>query len=845
VLRRLILPAAALGVLALSIRSAQVTYGVQPINFTRGTVAGAGAPTFSVPPTVVQMGPDGRLYVAYGDGAVRAFTLDPNTKQVTATQLVASASALQEVYGIAFDPTDTSTPPTVYVTNTVAGLPPDATAPSTFPGKVTRISGPIYGTRTDIITGLPISKAGHEANGLAFGPDGRLYIEQGSATNAGIVNPAPDPGFPLFLYPDTPLSGAILVADIKAPGFNGTVTYSPADATNPNIVQTGGAGVQVYAPGFRNPYGLVWHSNGKLYATDNGPNAGYGGPSTTCSNPSVGDAAGLDELNLVEAGKYYGHANRNRGAAGDPRQCLYHFGTEAGTVDYTAPIEANLPASSNGIMEYKSAKFGGQMQGDLLYAAWVDSELHRVKLSADGRSVVSDTTLATGLTLALSVAADTDGTIYVAEYGSNSIAFLKPNESPVTSISVTAITPAGGPLGGGQAVTITGTNFTTATDSTVTIGGQPLASMQVQNSTTITGLTPPNTAGLKDVAVTNSIGTATLPAAYNYVVGGGTVPPVANAGQDVSSPVSHENHGHVTLDARASFDPDGFIANYTWDEAGVVIATGPTPQVAGEFTQGVHSVTLTVTDNDNLTSTDAIRVTITSGPQNPSPYFCPDVNGDTKVDSTDLLIVAQGQGKIFGQVGYVRMKDPNADRKINSTDLLIEAKMATHGIPCPLEDQQARTATLAIEKYQNVNAALAAGYVQVTQFVPQQGRHLVKPSLLDTTFDPAVPEGLLYEPDSKTPGGWRLGGALYDMPTSLNPLVPDGFAGTDDAWHYHDFLCFYPGGLVTLDNQVTCTAQGGSYQTKVGWLLHLWVYVVSPMGPGRYVEDNPNFVGLP
>jgi hypothetical protein len=107
---------------------------------------------------------------------------------------------------------------------------------------VTRISGTGYATRTDIITGLPISKAGHEANGLAFGPDGKLYIEQGSSTNAGIVNPAPNPGFPLFLYPDTPISGAILVADIHASGFNGTVTYSPANATNPNIVQTGGGG---------------------------------------------------------------------------------------------------------------------------------------------------------------------------------------------------------------------------------------------------------------------------------------------------------------------------------------------------------------------------------------------------------------------------------------------------------------------------------------------------------------------------------------------------------------------------------------------------------------------------
>lgn len=132
-LRRVIFPAVALIVLLLSLRSADVAYGVQPINFARGTVAGSGFLTSA--PTAIEMGPDGRLYVGDGDGKVQALTLDPNTKQVAAVQLVASGAALQEVYGIAFDPTDSSVPPTVYVTNTVAGLPPDTTNPSTFPAK--------------------------------------------------------------------------------------------------------------------------------------------------------------------------------------------------------------------------------------------------------------------------------------------------------------------------------------------------------------------------------------------------------------------------------------------------------------------------------------------------------------------------------------------------------------------------------------------------------------------------------------------------------------------------------------------------------------------------------------
>ena len=219
-------------------------------------------------------------------------------------------------------------------------------------------------------------------------------------------------------------------------------------------------------------------------------------------------------------------------------------GHDPSSAGYTAPIEANLPASSDGLAEYTSNKFGGQMQGDLLYVSWVANELHRVKLSADGQSVVSDTLLATGLQNALDVAVAPDGTIFVAEYGSNKITYFKPNETPVSSISVTGIQPAAGTIAGGQSVTITGTNFTTTAETAVTIGGQALTNMVVQNSTTITGVTPPNTAGTKDVVVTNSIGTATLTGGYLYAVGGGTVPPVANAGQDQSTPIAHIDHAH-------------------------------------------------------------------------------------------------------------------------------------------------------------------------------------------------------------------------------------------------------------------------------------------------------------
>ncbi len=824
-----------------SMQQVRETSATAPINFARATLAGSGFSTAA--PTSIALGPDGRLYVAESNGRIQALTLDAN-QNVTAVQQITTATQLQEVFGIAFDPTDSSSPPPIYVTNTISGFGdaspgPASGDPGSYAGKITKIHGAGYATRTDIITGLPISNSGHEANGLAFGADGKLYIAQGGTTNAGIINP----GGGLFQRAEVPTGGAILVADINASGFDGNITYSPPDIYSDTVQQTGGD-VSVYASGLRNPYDVVWHSNGRLYNTDNGPNAGYGPPSTGCSTQGSSDAGALDELNLIEAGNYYGHPNRNRGFS-DARQCVYHAGTEPSTVDYTAPIEANLPASSDGLAEYTSGVFGGQMQGNLLYVAWVDSELHRVQLGPSGTSVLEDSTLATGLQNALDVAVGPDGTIYVAEYGGNKITYFKPDETPVSSISVTGISPNTGPIGGGQTVTITGTNFTTTAETTLTIGGAPAADVVVQNSTTIEARTPAGAVGAADVVVTNSIGTGTLTGGYTYVAGGGTTPPVADAGPDVSTPIAHIDHAHVTLDGRASYDPDGAIATYQWTEGTTVLSNNAVDSV--QFVEGVHIVTLTVTDLDGYTDADDVRVVVTANAENPQPYYCFDVNGDTRVNSGDQLSVVQVFGARFGQPGYTRLRDYNMDRVINSADMLGTA--IWFNVTCPLVDQQIRAATEGMMPYQNVDTAMAAGYFQITPYIPGQGRHMMRLGSTgsglgghDLVFEPNNPESLLYKPDASTPGGWRLSGAMYIIPYDLTTIPPDGFATNDDAWHYHEWLCIWNNFNSVQEgvSQADCLQRPGNpvWNDTAGWLVHLWNYVPNPVG--RFVEISVN-----
>jgi hypothetical protein len=80
--------------------------------------------------------------------------------------------------------------------------------------------------------------------------------------------------------------------------------------------------------------------------------------------------------------------------------------------------------------------------------------------------------------------------------------------------TITGVSPRAGPLGGGQTVTITGTNFIGAT--AVKFGTTNATSFTVVNATTITAHTPAHAAGLVDVRVTTPSGTSAVVAADHY-----------------------------------------------------------------------------------------------------------------------------------------------------------------------------------------------------------------------------------------------------------------------------------------------------------------------------------------
>jgi glucose/arabinose dehydrogenase len=149
----------------------------------------------------------------------------------------------------------------------------------------------------DIVTGLP-SLGDHHNNQLAAGPDGKLYLGQGTVSNAGIIGidnyvfgwlqEYPEfhdvSPYPLDLRGQTfasinPLklstekerllarTGAFQAFD-----STGQKTVSPNTKANGTILRfnTDGSELEVYAWGLRNPFGLAWGPNGKLYVSENG-----------------------------------------------------------------------------------------------------------------------------------------------------------------------------------------------------------------------------------------------------------------------------------------------------------------------------------------------------------------------------------------------------------------------------------------------------------------------------------------------------------------------------------------------------------------------------------------------
>jgi hypothetical protein len=87
------------------------------------------------------------------------------------------------------------------------------------------------------------------------------------------------------------------------------------------------------------------------------------------------------------------------------------------------------------------------------------------------------------------------------------------------------------------------------------------------------------------------------------------LPPVADAGEDKTVDADEEGKATVLLDGGRSYDPDGSIRRWAWEDGrGNVI--GDTPQIRARLSGGVHVFHLTVTDDRGASNKSTITVQV-------------------------------------------------------------------------------------------------------------------------------------------------------------------------------------------------------------------------------------------
>ncbi|MEO5577134.1 MAG: hypothetical protein ABIR67_07235 [Gaiellaceae bacterium] len=169
--------------------------------FTKGVLTG----TSSTRPTVLQLGPDGRLYVAQQDGLIKAYSVaraGRGAYRVTATEAIATVRRLpnhdddgrpnstvhgRQLTGMVVS--GTAAAPVLYVSSSDPRVGGDADGDDTnldtnsgVNSRLTRVDG--AWRRLDLVRGLPRSEELHATNGLAAPSD--VSLSAGEPSDPGV-----------------------------------------------------------------------------------------------------------------------------------------------------------------------------------------------------------------------------------------------------------------------------------------------------------------------------------------------------------------------------------------------------------------------------------------------------------------------------------------------------------------------------------------------------------------------------------------------------------------------------------------------------------------------------------
>ena len=148
-----------------------------------------------------------------------------------------------------------------------------------------------------------------------------------------------------------------------------------------------------------------------------------------------------------------------------------------------------------------------------------------------------------------------------------------------------------------------------------------------------------------------------------------------------------------------------------------------------------------------------------------------------------------------------------------------------------------------IARYRDIEVAKREGWKAFGGDEPLMGQHWSPPERFDLDYqgpdaalDFARPNNLMY---TKIGGEMVLTGAAFVVRIGPGEPVPEGFAGTDDRWHVHDFAAAWEAateerpilrwiGRQWLKSNWLADGENGRARTA---MVHVWAALPNPDGP--------------
>jgi hypothetical protein len=252
------------------------------------------------------------------------------------------------------------------------------------------------------------------------------------------------------------------------------------------------------------------------------------------------------------------------------------------------------------------------------------------------------------------------------------------------------------------------------------------------------------------------------------------------------------------------------------------------------------------------------------GTEPPRPPLPPRDGGDENPRrSRGLLEAATALVATLGLIGGLYLVGSANDGPEDDKGLSQLQNGHMHEVPedVPLDaatqeelDRQLALTKGVMDKYPTLADAKEAGFAQAGPFVAALGTHMINykaaglsgnpDGVIDDT-DIANPMSLIY--DGYTDDA-ELAGFMYYSFKPVEDGPPEGFAGPNDHWHYHDNVCIgFEDGTITAplgaDLPVTaaqCEAVGGRFIDQTTWMVHVWTVPGYESERGVFSDLNPS-----